>query len=184
MIRHLVGSAKVGMAGRTICLWAGLLLTVLAGLGGAITPAGAHQQKLAITTIEHNPRTGLIEVVHRIALHDAEHALRSQGVSSVDIVSDMASRREFARYVAGRFAISVAGGPIDLDVLGSEIDGGNLLIYQEANSPGPGAVLSVRSAVLTDIWASQVNRVNIGPANAPTTLVFRAGDRAKSARLQ
>ena len=184
MIGLVAGATTGRMKGRTMCLWGAVLLALLAGLAGAITPAGAHQQKLAITTVEHNPRTGLIEVVHRIALHDAEHALRSQGANSVDIVSDMASRREFARYVASRFAISVAGTPLGLDLLGSEIDGGNLLIYQEANSPGPGAVLLVRSAVLTDIWASQVNRVNIGPANAPTTLVFRAGDRAKSARLQ
>lgn len=168
--------------------WALLLALVLA------VPAAAHQQKLAITTIEHNPRTGLIEVIHRIPLHDAEHALRQQqergqggperGGASADIVSDPDSRRQFALYVTDRFSIAFEGELIDLTTLGSEIEGGHLLVYQEAPSPGLGAELSVRSAILTDIWPTQVNRVNVGAANTPVTLIFRARDQAKSVVLQ
>lgn len=160
-----------------------LLLAVMLAIPAA-SPALAHQQKVTITTVEHNPRTGLLEVVHQIPLHDAEHALRTQGISGADIVADTDSRRAFAAYVTERFVITAEGEPIALAVLGSEIDGGNLVVYQEAPSPGIGAELSVQSLVLTEVWARQVNRVNVGPQNSPTTLIFRAGDAAKAVTLQ
>jgi hypothetical protein len=53
--------------------------------------ATAHQQKIALTSIAHNDRTGLLEVIHRVPLHDAEHALEAQGVRAPDI--DLESRR-------------------------------------------------------------------------------------------
>ena len=157
---------------------ASLLMVALA------VPAAAHQQKAAITTVEHNPRTGLIEVVHTIPLHDAEHALRHQGKKSADITGEVESRREFARYAAERFLISAAGEELLLTLLGTEIVGNSLLVYQEGPSPGVGAELTIRSQVLTDIWLRQTNSVNVGRGTSPETLVFRGGDRAKTAVLR
>ena len=42
------------------------LLTALIALLVFAVPAVANQQKVSISTIEHNSRTGLLEVVHRI----------------------------------------------------------------------------------------------------------------------
>ena len=155
-----------------------LLLLALA------VPAAAHQQKAAITSVEHNPRTGLIEVVHTIPLHDAEHALRHQGKKGADITGDIESRREFARYAAERFSISAGDEELALTLLGTEIVGNSLLVYQEGPSPGVGAELTIRSQVLTDIWLRQTNSVNVGRGTSPETLVFRGGDRAKTAVLR
>lgn len=166
MIRHL---AMVGA----------LLLAAMV----SAPPAIAHQQKLAISSIAHNPRTDMLEVVHRIPLHDAEHALKQQGVSAPDIIADLESRRAFARYAARRFSVAVGGEDIPFTLLGTEIDGGNLMVYLEAPSPGAGATLSVSSQILTDIWVRQVNRVNMGTGTSVDTLVFRAGDPAKEAVL-
>ncbi|MDJ0977739.1 MAG: hypothetical protein QNI87_04315 [Erythrobacter sp.] len=159
---------------RALALMLALLLAV---------PAAAHEQKVTITTVAHNPRTGLVEVVHRIPLHDAEHALKTQGDTSPDIVNDIASRRAFARYVAERFAIVRDGKPIALTLLGTEIESGRLLVLQEGPSPGRGAEISVLSKVLTDVWARQENRVNLGTGTSVDTLIFVAGDRAKTAVL-
>ncbi|MEM1052660.1 MAG: DUF6702 family protein [Pseudomonadota bacterium] len=147
-------------------------------------PASAHQQKAAIITVEHNPRSGMIEVVHNIPLHDAEHALRQQGRRNADIVGDVESRRAFARYTAERFSVSANGAELDLTLLGNEISGNSLLIYQEGPSPGPGTELTIQAQVLTDIWLRQVNSVNVGRGTSPETLVFRGGDGAKTAVLR
>jgi len=147
-------------------------------------PGAAHQQKAAITSVEHNPRTGFIEVVHTIPLHDAEHALRHQGKKGADITGDVESRRAFARYVAERFSILVGNKNLALTLLGTEIVGNRLLVYQEGPSPGLGAELTIRSQVLTDIWLRQVNSVNVGRGTSPETLVFGGGDRAKTAVLR
>lgn len=146
-------------------------------------PALAHQQKNTISTISHNPRTEMLEVVHRVPLHDAEHALRNRGVRAPDILADINSRRAFARYVTERFQITQDEVTIPLILLGTEIEGANLLVYQEASSPGQGAQLRVNSQILTDVWARQENRVNIGAGTSVETLVFRAGDTFKSALL-
>ena len=147
-------------------------------------PAAAHQQKAAITSVEHNPRTQMIEVVHTIPLHDAEHALRHQGKKGADITGDVESRREFARYAAERFSITAAAQELDLTLLGTEISGNSLLVYQEAPSPGPGTELTIQAQVLTDIWLRQTNSVNVGRGTSPQTLVFRGGDRPKTAVLR
>ena len=55
-----------------------LLIALLLALPSSVaTPLAAHQQKVALSSIAHNPRTGLLEVVHRVPLHDAEHALEA-----------------------------------------------------------------------------------------------------------
>lgn len=164
--------------------WLAALLMLAPIILGAAVPAAAHQQKAAITTVEHNPRTGMIEVVHTIPLHDAEHALRHQGKKGADLLGDLESRRAFARYAAERFSIAADGSELDLTLLGTEISGNSLLVLQEGPSPGLGAELTIQSQVLTDIWLRQANSVNVGRGTSPQTLIFRGGDRAKTAVLK
>jgi len=146
-------------------------------------PAAAHQQKITLSTVSHNPRTDMLEIVHRIILHDAEHALKALGKDAPDIVNDLESRRAFARYVAKRFTVKREGEPVVLTLLGTEIDGGNLVVYQEAPSPGPGVELLVNSQILMDIWFKQENRVNLGAGTEVETLVFADSGQAQYARL-
>ena len=146
-------------------------------------PALAHQQKVTISTLAHNPRSGMLEVVHSIPLHDAEHALRAQGIRAPDIINDLESRRAFARYVAARFSVEAGDAPVALTLLGTEIEGGRLIVYQEAKSPGRGSELLVRSQILSDVWARQENRVNLGTGTQVDTLIFANGDPARRAIL-
>jgi hypothetical protein len=147
-------------------------------------PLRAHQQKFAVSTISVNPRTRRLEVVHQVPVHDAEHALRRQGAASADIVGSPASREAFARYVAGRFTLRANDGPVALELVGSEITGGSLWVYQEAPALPAGTKLIVNSQILTDVWAKQENRVNLGAGTAVETLVFHGGDPAKAATLR
>lgn len=139
-------------------------------------PLLAHQQKITITTVAVNPRTAMIEVVHQVPVHDAEHALTMQGVRLPDIVGSAKSREDFARYVTSRFLLEVDGTPVPLSYVGSEISGGSLMVYQEAPAPKGDARVRVNSQVLTDVWARQENRVNLGSGTRVTTFIFSAGD--------
>lgn len=145
-------------------------------------PVLAHQQKLAVSTIAVNPRTDKLEVVHQVPVHDAEHALKRQGIAA-DIVASDASREAFASYVAKRFKLELAGKPVALTYVGSEVSGGSLMVYQEAAKPRAGATLSVNSQILTDVWARQENRVNIGRGTAVRTFVFTVNQPARSFQL-
>lgn len=160
------------------------VLAGAAALAAAIAaPALAHQQKRAISTIAVNPRSGTIEIMHQVPVHDAEHALRVQGAKSADIIGSPASREDFARYVAKRFVLTVNGEAASPAYVGSEITGGSLWVYQEVAGPGAGARISVNSQILTDVWARQENRVNIGSGTSVTTLIFTVGDPPQDALL-
>ncbi|MFN4038110.1 MAG: DUF6702 family protein [Erythrobacter sp.] len=145
-------------------------------------PVLAHQQKLAVSTIAVNPRTDKLEVVHQVPVHDAEHALKRQGIAA-DIVGSDASREAFARYIARRFKLELAGKPVALSYVGSEVSGGSLMVYQEAARPRAGATLRVNSQILTDVWARQENRVNIGAGTNVRTFVFTVNEPARSFQL-
>ncbi|MFN3863734.1 MAG: DUF6702 family protein [Erythrobacter sp.] len=166
------------MLRRLIVLCALLLAAPASG------PLLAHQQKITITTVSVNPRTGMIEVVHQVPVHDAEHALTIQGVRLPDIVGSAKSREDFARYVTSRFLLEVDGTPAVLSYVGSEISGGSLMVYQEAPAPQGEARVRVNSQVLTDVWARQENRVNLGSGTRVTTFIFSAGDGAEEGVLR
>ena len=165
------------MIRRAVLLIALLLAAPLAA------PAWAHQQKAAISTVSVNPRTDRLELVHQVPVHDAEHALRLQGAKVPDIVGSADSREAFARYITRRFLIAVGGQPITPDYVGSEIVGGSLMVYQDAPAPASGVSVQVNSQILTDVWARQENRVNIGSGTNVTTLIFTGGDPAREALL-
>ena len=156
---------------RRTALLIGLLLSV-----PLATAALAHQQKTAISTVSVNPRTDRLELVHQVPVHDAEHALRVQGAEVPDIVGSADSREAFARYVTRRFLLQVAGEAVTPHYVGSEIVGGSLMVYQDAPAPAPGAGVRINSQILTDVWARQENRVNIGSGTQVTTFIFTAGD--------
>ena len=147
-------------------------------------PAWAHQQKIAISTVSINPRTERLEIVHQVPVHDAEHALRVRGAKTPDIIGSDTSREQFAAYVTQRFLLEIDGQAISPSYVGSEITGGSLFVYQEAPAPsGAAAAVRVNSQLLTDVWARQENRVNIGVGSKVQTLIFTAGDPARDAAL-
>ena len=68
--------------------------------------------------------------------------------------------------------------------MGSEVKGGSLWVYQEMPVPASSQTVSINSQILTDLWARQENRVNLGGGTNVKTLVFRAGDGFKEAELR
>ena len=166
---------------RRLFLALALLAAPLAGAGSVL----AHQQKIAITTVSLNARTAMIEIAHQVPVHDAEHALIAQGIKTPDIIGSEKSREAFAAYVTRRFLFEVDGKPAAPAYVGSEIDGGSLWVYQEVPAPAAGsAALRFNSQILTDVWARQENRVNIGGSTAPETFIFHADTPAREALLK
>ena len=169
---------------RRLFLALALLAALLAGAGGV----WAHQQKIAISTIAFNPRSGMIEIAHQVPVHDAEHALVVQrtgnpNIHTPDIIGSEESREAFARYVTRRFLLVVNGEIITPDYVGSEITGGSLWVYQETPAPEGETMIRVNSQILTDVWARQEHRVNIGGGTSVQTFIFKSGDVAQTAPL-
>lgn len=136
------------------------------------TSALAHQQRVATAEIVLNQRSGFIEVAHRFILHDAEHALAEVVGERMDLLGSEAARAQFADYVAGSFVIETAGGEVVLSVLGCEVEGGHIWVYQDAPLPDDVSGLSVRHGAFHEIWPDQRTLVTIKADDMMTSLVF------------
>ncbi len=149
-----------------------------AGAAGAFLGAAhAHQQRVALTTVLFNERTGNLEVMHKVFVHDAEHAAEEMW-GHADIVSDAARQKRFADYVRARFTLEDADGrPIELTPVGHEIEGPYFWVYHEAPRPAAATTLTVDDQILRDFWDDQSNLVNVERGDFLGSLTFegRAG---------
>lgn len=140
--------------------------------------AQAHQQKAAITRIELNPRTNALEIMHRFAVHDAEHAVSElfKGTPAkikADIFNNQDTQARFAKYVSERFGMYLPNNtPLPLELVGHEIDGKHFWIYQETPMPKTLEGVQVVHNALRDIWYDQSNIVNIKLNDQKDTLSF------------
>ena len=125
------------------------------------TPLHAHQQKSGVTTVSHNPRTHNLEVVHRLYIHDAEHAVKTLFNSDVDILKEPTTQSAFAQYVTERFGMYTSSKVLPLVLVGYEVDGQFFYVYQETPMPTELDELDIRHEVLVDVWPKQRNLVNL-----------------------
>jgi len=151
-------------------------------LGGLLACAGvqAHRLPECLTTIGWNPDSGRSEIVHRLHGHDAELAVsRALGEPGLRL-AELEGRAKLALYVEQRFAIAplVDGEPgelLALELVGAELDGQWVLVFQEYPGELPQA-LAIRHEVLRDAYPDQVNQVNLVRAAGVRTLYFRGKD--------
>jgi len=160
----LVSFAKINLSLTFIVLLVGVVLG---------SSAFAHQQKAAITRIELNPRTNMLEVMHRFELHDAEHAVKEIFDGSADIIQSSETQGQFANYVSARFGIYRTNDePLPMTLIGYEIEGKHFWVYQETPKPENMASLQVVHNALRDIWFAQTNTVNVKLDEDVNTLTF------------
>lgn len=155
-----------------------LLALVLLGLVASST---AHQLQAALTTIGVNPRTGLVEIVHRFYAHDAEHALAEASGIEGDIHADPALQQAFGRYVARHFSLTDAEGrALEPELVGAEVEGDFLRVYQQLPGEAFDRIARVGHDSLQEVWPDQENRVNLRREEGVRTLILRSGDGSRA----
>lgn len=143
--------------------------------------AEAHRQPVGLTAVTFNAETGTTEIVHRFHRHDAELGLVQLLRKPDVLLIDLESQARFALYVAENFAIAPAIGaePLALELIGAELEGDEIIIYQEYAGKLPDGI-AIRDAVLQDVYADQVNHVNLHGSAGMKTLTFTVDDGWKS----
>ena len=136
---------------------------------------GAHEMKTALTKVLFNERSGKIEVMHRFYVHDAEHGVKQLFDKSADLLNNEQTQQTFSEYVSTHFALATLDGqPIELTLLGGQLDGRFFWVYQETADPGHLAGLRVKHNSLQALWPKQVNSVNIEGKGDVKSLTFSA----------
>lgn len=146
--------------------------------GASITLA--HRVPEGLTTIELNENTETIEIVHRLHNHDVELALSEILNDPRWSLDTLEARAQLALYVEKRFQIINRSNEklVELKLIGAELEGDEILVFQEAVNPLPKS-LAMRHDALREIIPEQVNTVNILLGSQTRTLVFEKQDKWK-----
>lgn len=155
------------------------LLVVLA-VAVALLAAGAataHRLNEGLTTVGVNPRTGELEVVHRLYAHDLYPALGLDAEGEAALYSG----RELLRlgiWAAGQFDLRrVGGGRVPLAFVGAEEDGEYVFLYFTGAAPAPGTEMVVDNRLLVSAWPAQSNLTNVRTAEGVASLTQGPSDR-------
>ena len=146
------------------------------GLSLLATPALAHRLARSETDVRIAD-DGEVRVTHVLHLQDAQDALYKAGLIDRPDLGSLRARAKLALYTEKRFALLVNGDPAPLKLIGAEIEGDSVFVYQQGRI-GDGALL-VRNGVLRDLMARQVNSVNVVRGGKTVTLEFRRDDGVK-----
>jgi hypothetical protein len=158
------------------------ILAVLLGSWQSVAPA--HQMQVAMTTVTIKAASGTIEVIHRFYTHDTEQVLSQLAGKQVDLVGDGQIQQQFGRYVSENFQLTdQAAKPLPLSLVGVELEGDFIWVYQETTIPAQLSELTVRNTALLDILPKQVNTVNVECGDMISTLEFSGSIRTQSANI-
>ncbi|GHA90551.1 hypothetical protein GCM10009069_11880 [Algimonas arctica] len=140
------------------------------------TPAVAHRLARTETDVRITP-DGAISVIHVYHLQDAQSALFQAKMIDQPDLSSLRARAKLALYTQEWFTIAASGVPATLEIIGAEIEGDSVYIYQDGHI-GDGS-LSIDARMLRDLIKNQSNSVNIVRDNETITLEFSGDDGPK-----
>ena len=135
----------------------------------------AHRTPGSLTTVKWNEATGRTEVIHRLHSHDAELGVgTSLGLPDLS-VEELEGRAHIALYVEAHFHIKGVDKELNLDLIGAELSGNDILVYQELPGRLPQSVL-IWDDILMEAFPAQLNQVNIKDGDSVDNLIFAKGD--------
>ncbi|MFM7395520.1 MAG: DUF6702 family protein [Gammaproteobacteria bacterium] len=141
---------------RGLRTFAALAVAVVIGLGSV---AEAHRSHVTLTRVALNSRSGSLEIVHAIHYHDALRLLAVLGVPDSVQPTSTEGRARIALEIEKEFRWLMPQGRVATPVtLGAELEGDNLIVYQELRSPVPGR-WSVESSFMHRVFEDQTNRI-------------------------
>jgi len=141
-------------------------------------PASAHRVHAGVTEIAVNPRTGEMEVVHRVFAHDLMAALGRDELEAYDFLETGAGLETVGVYARERFRMADGEGELyDLAYVGAEIDGEFAWIYFVAPEPDTDDAFIVDNDLLADTFDDQVMMTNLHFNSAVRTAMHGPGRR-------
>jgi hypothetical protein len=134
----------------------------------------------SISTVKRGASGDTIEIIHRLHTHDAELGVATTlGKRNISLET-LVDRAQLALYVEERFVIAAyadgqIGNRLPLELIGAELDGEFVLVYQEFAGELP-ADLAIRDDILRDVFPEQVNHVNVAVGAEVRSVTFSGDD--------
>ncbi len=153
-------------------------------LMATVLPPGvsAHRYHTSVTRLEYNADEQIVEITVQTFSDDIEAALekRSKTSGNVHLDRSKASNALVLDYLRSVIEIKTGDAPMELQWIGLELKGYTAWIYLQAKAPSGLAQASVRNRLLFELFADQVNIINLINNGKRTSLVFNRDDGAKA----
>ena len=117
-------------------------------------------------------QSGNLDVTHVLQLSAAQRLLFKAGVIEKNDMTGLRSRAQAALYSSERFELKADGDTIPLDILGAEVAGGHLYIYQTGTLEALPETWSAKNLILRDLSPRFDNVINVPTKDGIRTLVF------------
>ncbi|HEX2618097.1 MAG TPA: DUF6702 family protein, partial [Flavobacteriales bacterium] len=154
---------------------------LLLAIGILATSPQPHDYFVSILTIHHDPVKQALALTWKMTTHDVESAI--EPVAGVDL--QLGGPNEVAQadsllknYLLQHLHLSFGDSVLGLRFLGKEVEMENLFCYLEVPNIPSAEGLTVRCDLLQDLFADQVNEVNVETAEGVESHPFRMGDNA------
>lgn len=142
--------------------------------------ASAHRYHTSVTRLEYNATEQLAEITVQTFADDIEAALRKRSkAGNVRLDSSKETNALVLDYLRSVIALKSAGAEVELQWIGMELKGYTVWIYLQAKTPAGLAKTSLRNQLLCELFADQINIVNVLNDGKRASLVFKRGDAAQ-----
>lgn len=140
----------------------------------------AHTFFEGLVSVDVNPRSQHLEIVHSYTAHDLTALLMEQTQLAINL--EHPEHEALLRaYVEQHFVLRASGKKLALEWVGIRLTPQSIEIYQELSAPPPLSSIEVQNDVLRSALQQQINRVNFSQGACRGSLVF---DRDTAKRQQ
>lgn len=142
--------------------------------------ASAHTFFEGLVSVDVNPRSKHLEIVHSYTAHDLTALLMEQTQLAINL--EHPEHEALLRdYIEQHFVLRANGKKLALEWVGIRVTPQTIEIYQELSAPPPLGSIEVQNDVLRSALQQQINRVNFSQGACRGSLVF---DRDTAKRQQ
>ncbi len=145
--------------------------------------AELHKTYLSVTEIEYSKDEQSLQIITRVFIDDFERVLnqRYQKDISLSYKEDLNKHKDLMQqYLNEKLHISVDGKDVKLHLLGSKFDADQIEMFIEADKVNDFSKITVENLILTDMFDSQKNIVNIKKNSEVKSMLLMKSDGQKS----
>jgi hypothetical protein len=157
-----------------------LVVAALSLVAVAASPGSAEGHPLHTTMMDlsYDPASRALKVIIRVFADDFSAAVVPSVPRRAEIV--IPSDTAILRYVTGRVGVTGPGGRVSMRWCGLRREGKVLFLCLRGTVPGTLAGASLSNGLLTEMFADQVNVVQVSYDGRRHTLLFTPRDGAKA----
>lgn len=124
----------------------------------------AHKFYVSATDIKYNEKQRSLQIISHVFTDDLEDLLQTRYSGEIFLVKDdehPAADDYVEEYFRSKFQVEVNGKQRDFNYIGKEYDKDQLLVYLEVEDVEAVKTISVKNAVLTDLFPEQKNVIKV-----------------------